>query len=419
MSSSLAQAVSQKTPFFYGWVIVSFAFFILALAYGVQYSFGVFIPVMMNDLGWDRATLGGAFSLYAMVYLSITVVSGRLTDLWGPKVVLSIGGFLIGIGLIGTSRATEPWHIFFWYGLVAALGMSTAYIPCNVTVARWFQRRRGLAVGLASSGSSCGIFIVPLIAVMLLGETSWRTALAGLGSGLLVLTLVSARFMVRSPADLGLQVDGASGASETGSAADITASWSFAQARHTSCFWIFAIGFLFTLIPMPVPFVHLPVFALDLKLSDQTGASAVSIVGFSALVGGISLGSFSDRVGPKNAFLVALAAQGLAFICLLLAKSSFGLFLGAVAFGVFYGGFSAIFPALFIYLFGPLHAATIGGVIIGFGGLLGSWGPALVGYLRDTQGNYQDGFGFCLASSMIAIVLTTILKPPATKGLTQ
>ena len=170
-------------PLFYGWIVTGCAFVVLFLTYGVQYSFGIFVPVMVDELGWQRASLGGAFSFYTVVYTTFSLLSGKLTDSLGPRRVVGLGGVLLGIGIMATSQMSSQWQLFFWYGIVAALGMSTAYIPCNVTVVRWFQRKRGLALGVASCGASCGILAVPVFTSLLINLTDWRTAMLTLGAG--------------------------------------------------------------------------------------------------------------------------------------------------------------------------------------------------------------------------------------------
>lgn len=150
--------------FFHGWIVVTGAFLILFMAYGTQYAFGVFFAALIDEFGWSRASLSGVFSLYAFSYAVFALVSGRLTDRWGPRVVIAIRGVLLGLGLIAMSRVTALWQPYVCYGLLAALGMSTSYVPCNATVAKWFTRRRGLAIGLASAGGSLGTFALPPVA---------------------------------------------------------------------------------------------------------------------------------------------------------------------------------------------------------------------------------------------------------------
>jgi MFS family permease len=141
---------------FYGWTVVATAFLVLFMAYGTQYAFGVFLAALVEEFGWSRVSLSGVFSLYAFVYSVFALGAGRPTDRWGPRAVIATGGALLGIGLILMSRVTALWQPYLLYGTLAALGMSTAYVPCNATVAKWFTRRRGIAVGLASAGGPTG-----------------------------------------------------------------------------------------------------------------------------------------------------------------------------------------------------------------------------------------------------------------------
>jgi len=403
---------------YYGWVITGCAFAVLFLTYGIQYSFGVFVPAMVADLGWPRATLGAAFSLYGLVYMVVTIVSGRLTDTLGPRIVITAGGVLLGIGIMTTSLVSSQWQLFVAYGIVAALGMSTAYIPCNMAVVRWFRRKRGLAVGIASSGASCGILIMPLLVYTIIERSDWRTAMFACGAGLLVLTLLAASFFVKEPAHLGLQVDGLA-APEPGDTADadvepehLDYSWTLPEARRTLSFWLFVASFAVALITMTVPFVHLPVFASDLKLSSVDGATSVSVIGLFALIGGVSLGALADRIGHRLALVIGLTAQIAAYVAFYFASGMAMLVLGAAFFGTFYGSFVALFPALVAELFGLRHAGTIGGFIVGGGGLLGAWGPAAAGYFRDTGGDYRLAFALSAGVAIAALLMFATLPRP-------
>ena len=406
--------------FFYGWVIAASAFCVLFLTYGVQYSFGIFVPAMVAELGWPRAVLGAAFSLYGLVYMCVTIISGRLTDTLGPRRVVTAGGLLLGAGIIATSQVTTQWQLYLSYGIVAALGMSTAYIPCNMTVVRWFRRKRGLAAGVASSGSSCGILIMPIVVFALISVTDWRTAMLCCGAGLCLLTVIAASFFVTEPAAIGLLVDGDAGV-DTGvqtspapesAALASAASWTLADARGSASLWLFVLAFAVALLTMTVPFVHLPGFVHDLGLSDLTGASSVSAIGLFALLGGVSLGAVADRIGHRQAMMVGLAAQIIAYAALCFADGIGVLLVGSALFGIFYGSFVALFPALVADLYGLSHAGTIAGFIVGGGGLLGAWGPAAAGYVRDTDGDYRRVFALCAATAVAALVLFATLPRP-------
>jgi MFS family permease len=404
---------------FYGWTVTACAFVVLFLTYGVQYSFGIFVPAMTNELGWQHTSLGAAFSLYTVVYTSCSVLSGRLTDSLGPRRVVSLGALLLGVGLMATSQVSAQWQLYLCYGVVAALGMSSAYIPCNMTVVRWFRRKRGLALGLASSGASCGILAVPLVAVWMIESYGWRTGLFVLGATLLIITSVAARFMRRDPAQLGLLPDGDDALPEQSTntlafaeqAVDAP-SWTLREAFTSASFWLFLAAFTLTMITLTIPFVHLASFAGDIGLSSLRGAMSISVIGLFALVGSVLLGTLSDRFGRQRSIVIAMVSQIIAYVTFFHTDNVAALYLGAIAFGFFYGGFATLFPALVGDLFGPAHAGAIGGFIFGAAGLMGGWGPALAGYLRDTEGDYHLAFLSCLVCAICSLLLFVLLPRP-------
>jgi OFA family oxalate/formate antiporter-like MFS transporter len=155
---------------FYGWVVAGGAFVVLFFAYGSQYAFGVFFAALLDEFGWSRASLAGAFSLYAFAYCLVGFPAGRLTDAWGPRRVIAVGGLRLGAALAGMALVPHLWQPYVLYGLVTALGMGTAYVPCNATVVKWFVRRRGLA----SSGASAGTLVLPPLAQVLVDAVAGR-----------------------------------------------------------------------------------------------------------------------------------------------------------------------------------------------------------------------------------------------------
>ncbi len=398
---------------FYGWIVVAGAFLVLFCTYGVQYSFGVFIPPMLDELGWNRASLGAAFSLYSVVYMGFSLLSGRLTDSLGPRRVIGLGGILLGIGIMATSQISAQWQLYLFYGLIAALGMSTAYVPCNMTVVRWFHDKRGLALGIASCGSSCGILAVPALSAAIIAAADWRMGLLVLGAGLFIVITIAARFMVQSPEAMGLLPDGAAaGPSDASLNGNELPGFSLSEARGTVTLWLFLAAFAIALLTTTVPFVHVPVFARDLGLSPMAGALAVSVCGLFALLGSIVLGTLSDRIGRKPAMGLALGLQIAAFVAFLAADGTTLLYLGAAFFGLFYGGIASLFPGLVGDLFGRAHAGAIGGFIFGTAGILGAWGPAVAGHLRDVGGDYRQAFLLCILAAVCALLLFLFLPKP-------
>jgi MFS family permease len=433
----------SPSTIFYGWIVTACAFCVLFLTYGVQYSFGVFLPFMLDELGWQRASIAGAFSLYSMIYSACSWLSGRLTDTKGPNVVIAFGGVFLGCGIVATSQMSTRWHMYLCYGVIAAFGMSTAFIPCNTTVMKWFQRKRGLALGLASCGSSCGILLCPPVLAALIPQYGWRPVYFACGVIILIVLNVVARFMVRSPEVLGLAPDGdplpshhspleqparpesfdqardrlrvseVEGRAQATATPALLPGWSLQESYRFPSFWLLFIVFVIMLLSVAVPFVHIVAFARDLGFSPTQGALAVSIMGLCAFIGSLSLGSLSDRIGRKQGLMLSLTMHVVAYVLFVTAKSLTTLYLGAAAFGFFYGSMATLFTALIGDFFGRRHAGAIGGFLFAGAGVLGAWGPMIAGYLRDTTGSYHLAFTYAVVTSVLSLLLFAVApKPP-------
>lgn len=395
---------------FRGWTIVGGAFLVLFFAYGAQYSFGVFFSALLEEFRWSRASLAGAFSLYAALYCVVGFPAGRLSDRWGPRVVIAAGGLFLGAALAGMSLVSELWQPYVLYGGVAALGMGTAYVPCNTTVVKWFVRRRGLAAGLASSGASMGTFALPPLAQVLVAALGWRTAYLVFGAAIFVVLNLVARVMRRDPESVGLQPDGAPAPAAVEPA---ERGWPLGRAVRSRAFWMLGAAFSVTWIPVFVPLVHLVPFARDLGYSALTGAWVVSTLGIGAVVGRLAMGLVSDRIGRKPTVGIAMALQALGFLGFLLAGRGVLLLFGdALVFGYSYGAISTLFPAIVGDFFGRGQAGAIVGFIFALAGAMAGWGPLVAGALYDATGGYDLTWIVAAALNVLAVALLALSRPP-------
>jgi len=395
---------------FHGWIVVAGAFLILFMAYGTQYAFGIFFAALIDEFGWSRASLSGVFSLYAFSYAAFALVSGRLTDRWGPRAVIAIGGVLLGLGLIAMSGVRALWQPYVCYGLVAALGMSTAYVPCNATVAKWFTRRRGLAIGLASAGGSLGTFVLPPVAHVVVSRLGWRWGYVVFGVAILVALNAVAVLMRRDPETLGLGPDGDPRPHDATARPE---GWTAGRAMRTRAFWMLFAVFGATWIPVFVPLVHLVPMARGLGIAPLLAATLVSAVGGAALVGRLVMGGASDRIGRRTTLAVALVLQTGAFVGFALARELPGLYAASLLFGFSYGGGSTLFPAAVADFFGRETAASLAGLLFALAGSMAAWGPLAAGLIYDRAGDYQLAWWLCAAFSALALVLLAFARPPA------
>ena len=233
---------------FCGWLIVAASFVILTLAYGLQFSYGVFLPHIMADLNLDRASASAPFSLYVVFYTFWSIVTGPATDRFGPRKVVIIGGLLLALGYFLLSSATEGWQLFLYFGAIAGAGMSAAYIPLNATVVRWFDQRRGLALAITGTGSNAAVLLLPMLSALLIPVLGWRDALLILGLGGSGVIICCALTLVRDPSAKNLAPDGQTvdqGVEGTPAGVQQT-SLTLAQARAEPALWIIMGVFFLT-----------------------------------------------------------------------------------------------------------------------------------------------------------------------------
>ena len=409
--------IAKQSRVFYGWVVVACTFTILGVAYGIQFSFGVFMPEIVKDTGWGRDTLSLPYALYIFLYSALGAVSGRLTDRWGPRLVITTGGCLLGIGIILTSQATALWHMYVFLGIIAASGMSAAYVPCNATVVRWFIEKRGLALGLTSSGASFGTFLFPPLAAALIAAYGWRSAYLILGLiGLIVIGLCAA-FTVRDPEQMGLHPDGQIPAppSSFSSTSQMVASnneWTLAEAKRTAPFWLLNLIFTLTWLVVFMPMVHIVPFAVDLGIPQFRAAMTISVIGLAGSVGRLFIGTISDRFGRVATLGLCFVLQALGFLGFTISSGLATLYPAAAIFGLSYGGVTALFPAIIGDFFGRLSVGAIAGFIFAVSGAPAAFGPLIAGYLYTITGSYSLAFIFSAALNFVAFALLFLLQKP-------
>jgi MFS family permease len=154
----------------------------LALAYGVWYAYSVFLVALLKEFGWSRSVLAGAFSVFTLVSGGAGPVLGALADRFGPRRLILAGGALLAASLWADSYVTRAWHLYVGFGLLTAIGVSTAgWTPAVVMVQRQFSARLGLALGIAGSGVGLGIFLVVPLCQALIDAFGWRWAFRALG----------------------------------------------------------------------------------------------------------------------------------------------------------------------------------------------------------------------------------------------
>jgi MFS family permease len=392
--------------FFQGWVVVAAAFSVLFLAYGLQFSYGVFVTPMAEELGWTRADTALPYSVYVFGYSVLSAVTGRATDRFGPRAVIACGAGLLGIGWGLSALVTTRWQLLLSLGVVASFGMSVAWVPCNATVARWFTRRRGFAVALASSGTSFGNFLVPSLAAAAVAAYGWRATLGGMAAIAALLILVAARFMARDPESVGLWPDGDPAPLQS---SPVVTGMTVREALWTEPFLLLIGIYLLTWLVVFVPFVHAAAYAEDLGFGKVAAASVLSAIGIGGVAGRLMSGVLSDRLGQFPALIGIFALQTVSFLLFAYAHSLLWLWLAAAVFGFSYGGGVTVVAPICSVLFGRAHVASVVGALFAIAASPAALGPWLAGWLHDTTGEYDTAFLLSAGVNALALVLSVVL----------
>jgi MFS family permease len=384
---------------------------------------------MEESLGWSRTTLSWALTIKALCGMSIGPLLGPLLDKkHGPRLIMTLGGLILGISIILSGVVTEVWQFYLFFGL--GYGVSSAMTSTDIVtptiVSKWFIRLRGRALAISVMGISLGgLFFIPIASFMVL-TFGWREAWYTLGIIALFLVVpTSFIFIRRAPEDIGLVPDGINFAEKLRSSyalglfnspAPVTSkgeiSWSLKGALHTPTLWIMVLTFSIGTAGLGGFIVHAIPFMTDNGYSDVT-ASAYLVV-FSVVAGVVKpvWGFLGEKIPVRYllGFAFGISATGM----LLLSWLDGGLFMGVVliAYGIGAGAFVPLMNLMWANYYGRDSLGSIRGVFLPVTQVILAISPLFSGYVFDTVGTYAPAFlifGLLFGFGMVAIL---VAKPP-------
>jgi predicted MFS family arabinose efflux permease len=377
-------------------LIVGFA--VLFLAGGGRFTVGLTLRPIVDELGWGRSELGLAVALFQVVSAAGMFAAGYLADRKGPRLVLA-GGLAVsaaGIGFMGLM--TEPWHALVLYGVVYALGSGAAsMIPVGLMVTRAFPQRTGIANAVVMSGMSVGqlVMIATLAAVLL--SVTWRSVY--LLIGIANLALVPLLF---------LMIPNLTAAESKAARPD--GGLDLRQAARTRQFWLLLIVYAICGFDDFFVGTHVVAFAQDRGVDAFVAGNLLALMGLTGLIGVVAGGAFSDRFGPIWPTVLAFAARVVVFGLILVDQSAISVAVFALVFGA---TFMVTAPLTVVFVqqsFGSRHLGALTGLITMVHQVFGGLGAYLGAALFDRSGSYDTAFVIMGAVSLVAVVLTLMLK---------
>jgi MFS family permease len=407
------QVGTQQSHIFYGWWIVFASavglFWTVPIA---VYSFTVFMKPLMQEFHAGRAAISLAFTFQLFAGVITAPILGWLLDRYSARGLILLGTSVFGIVLL-SNRAFSG-TLSHLYLLFIVMGVSLhggGPIPYGSVITRWFDKRRGLALGLMMLGIGLGAMVMPVVSQQLISRFGWRTSYQILGGVLIVIALpVVAVLLKERPQDLGLLPDGAPQRITATHGETVTAGFTAQEAWISGTFWLMALGFFLVSATTQGCVVHLAAMLGDRGISPQAAALGSSVVGSAVLIARLGSGYLLDRVfGPSlAAVLFAGAALGIA---LLLFGAPPVAFVGAFLVGLGLGAEVDVIAYLAGRYFGLRAFGKIYSSLFAAFALAAALGPLIMGAGFDRTGSYRGVLAAFLVANLLAAFLITRLGP--------
>jgi MFS transporter, OFA family, oxalate/formate antiporter len=399
------EAARSNSGVFHGWLVVAAAFAVTFVGFGCAYTFSAFLEPLQRDFGASRGSVSLVFSVAGFLYFGLGVVSGPLADRFGSRLLAVIGMLVIGLGLAAASAAHSLIEVYAAYGLGVGLGVGCAYVPAVGAVQRWFVRRRGLASGLAVSGIGVGTLVMPPLATLLIDMQGWRGAYLTLGAFAAVIGGGMALLLENDPRARGLGPDGDPPRPGAASAPGASVGKAI-RSQHFIALYAACLTCSFGVF---VPFVHLVPYAGDHGLPATSAVLLLGMIGVGSTAGRFFLGGLADRMGRQTSLLLMFIGMAVALFIWLISTSVGPLAAFAFIYGVFYGGWVAVLPAVVMDYFGGRNVSGIIGILytsVAFGTLIG---PSAAGFAFDLTHTYTLPILASAAANIIAAMIVTIM----------
>lgn len=372
--------MEKNQKIFWGWYIVGGAFLVMSINYGARYCFGVFLKPMAAELGMSRSVISLAAAINMLVYSFSSIFVGRMLDRIAPRWIITGGAVIAACGYILTGFVNTPLGLYLSYGLMVGMGAAgMGVVACSSSVSKWFVKKRGLAVGVASMGISLGTVMLTPLAGYITNVFSWRIALAVLSFMVMIVGISISQVLMRRthPEAYGLLPDGDEKniVSVPTGAQKITGVSAMTLFRD-SRFWTLAVcQGLAVMICMAV-FVHLVAYATDNGISKMAAAASLAAISITGFTGQFLFGWITDKISdPKYGSFIGISFMLAGTTLLFNVRGPLTLTLAALVYGFGYGSLAPMIPLLAADRFGRNVLGSIYGLLTFFIGTGGAVGP--------------------------------------------
>ena len=402
---------------YYGWVVVIAGAVILSTCSLALFTFGVFLRPLTLEFGWERGPLSLAVSLTFLVAGLAGIGTGKLSDRYGPRVLVTLGGIAMGAGYILMAHVTNLVQVYIFWGLFLGIAQSCLTIPIFSTIPRWFVQKRGIAVSIPFAGFGIGSIVSPLLAQVLISEYGWQNAVIVLGIIAWAINIPMSQLMRKDPAAMRLKPYGEPVEPGANISGNRDQGLSLIETIRTLPFWMMStIDFLWLLCQQTIT-THIVSHVTDKGFGELVAAGILSVIGGVTVAGMLSIGFISDKLGARRSLSICLTIGALSFIWFIFAREIWAFYLFSFAFGFAVGGTKPLDMLVPAELFGVKSMGIILGAILLCGTIGGALGPAFAGYAFDITGSYDVVLIALAFLSIIATILGLALLKYKNKAL--
>lgn len=439
----MSRLATLSARFYYGWVIVAVCGLSLFVAFGVRLSFSVFFVALLDEFAWSRAGTSLIFSTSMIVFALVSTPAGVALDRWGVRRVFAAGAGLLALGLILSSRIGSLTQLTITYGVIVGLGITILGLGLQASViARWFIHRRGVAIGLAFSGTGLGALLIIPATALLIANQGWRNAYLVQAALALAMIPLIIYFLRLSPARLGLHPEGekpsphfpkenensaaAARKPEVGvmlsskdereslsRPARLSGGWTMGQVIQAPSFWLVIVASVGAIGPLRMLTVHQIAAIEDAGIDRLFAAYIIGLTGAVTALAFVFWGGLSDRIGRRWAYFLGSACLLVAIAILATlrrAESSAWLFGYALMLGLGEGSRSSLVTAVASDLFPGDSLGAVNGAVGSAFGLGAALFPWVAGRIYDQSASYTAAFALA-AAAILTSTLALWLAP--------
>jgi predicted MFS family arabinose efflux permease len=362
-------------------------------------TFGVLLGAISADFGWSRGQLALAYSLFSLTSTLSMPLIGRLVDRHGARSVVlgCVTTFAVLTSLL--SFVAQLWQFYAVFVLLGIISGGTSSLPYFKVLVRAFADRRGLALGVANSGTAIGNVMFPVVAFKLNEAFGWRATYLALGAGVAIITIVVMLVGLRE------REITAPGEVSARTSASAEPSLTLSEAMATQQFWLVGAAFFIATTALVGYFIHLVPLMKDRGLPPETAALAASTFGGAQFFGRLCTGFLLDRLPSVLVAAGLWLLAALSFVLLWVGVAGMTLFVCAALAGLAFGGEGDVLAYFASRLFGPNSFGRIYSVLLVLNLLGGVVGPWLFGAAFDATGSYTIILGATAVTTALAAVL--------------